>query len=58
MYHMDPTTLAAGLDTALDGFATAYGPLILLVMGFAIGLYGVKFIWGLVTTYIRVHRKA
>jgi len=50
---MDATTLGTGLDTALDGFATAYGPIVLLIVGFAVGLYGVKLAWGLLTNYVR-----
>lgn len=51
---MDPATLATGLDTLLDSFATAFGPIILLVVGFAVGIYGIKLGWGLLTNYVRV----
>lgn len=55
---MDSTTLATGVDTALDTFATDFGPIVLLVIGFAIGLYGVKLAWALLTNYVRVRRKS
>lgn len=53
---MDVATLAAGMDTALDTFGTSYGPIVLLIVGFAVGIYGVKFAWGFLTNYVRARR--
>lgn len=53
---MDPATMATGLDTALDSFATAFGPIVILVIGFAVGLFGLKLGYSLLTNYVRVRR--
>ncbi len=55
---MDATTLATGFATTLSGFGTAYGPLILTIAGFALGIYGVRFVYGLATQWIRARSKA
>jgi hypothetical protein len=51
---MDPATLAAGLTSTLGDFGTEFGPIVLVIVGFAVGLYGIKLGWGLLTNYVRV----
>lgn len=53
---MDSTTLATALDTALDTFATDFGPIVILIVGFAIGLYGVKLGYSWLTNLVRVRQ--
>lgn len=48
-----PTTLAAGFVTHLTAFASDFGPLILTVVGAALGLYGARLAYGFVTGLIR-----
>lgn len=55
---MDATTLAAGVADKIDDFATQYGPVVLTVIGIALGLYGLKFAYGWFTTHVRVRAKA
>jgi len=51
---MDATTLAAGVADKIDDFATNYGPVVLTVIGIALGLYGLKFALGWFKTHVRV----
>jgi len=50
---MDAATLAAGLASSLTDFTTEYGPIILTVVGIAVGLYGLVFAWSFVKRMIR-----
>jgi len=51
---MDPASMAAGLTSTLGDFTTSFGPVVLVIVGVAVGLYGIKLGWGLLTNYVRV----
>jgi len=41
--NMDSSYLASGITDKADEFATQYGPVVLTVIGIALGLYGLRF---------------
>jgi hypothetical protein len=55
---MDATTIAVGLASALGDFTAAFGPIVLTIVGAALGLYGVRLVYGLVTNFIRARQAA
>jgi len=55
---MTPALLAAGLASSLSDFATEYGPVVITIVGIAVGLYGLKVVWGLATSFIRARQRA
>lgn len=54
---MDPATIATGVTTALTAFTTAFGPIVLTIVGAALGLYGVRLVYGWVTNMIRARQR-
>jgi len=54
---MDSTTLATGFATTLASFASDFGPIILTVVGIAVGLYGVKVAYGWLTNLVRARAR-
>jgi len=51
---MTAELLATGLTTELTAFGTEYGPVVLIVVGIALGLYGLKFGYAWFTNMVRV----
>jgi hypothetical protein len=45
--------LSTGVSTAVSGWATAMEPLVLIVVAAALGLWGVRLVFGLVTSMIK-----
>jgi len=55
---MDVATIGAAMVTKVNDFGTQAGVLLLIVVGFALGYHLAKFVWGLVTTYLRARQTA
>jgi len=55
---MTAELLATGLATEITNFGTEYGPVVLSVVGIALGLYGLKFGYAWFTNIVRVRRAA
>ena len=49
---MDPASLAAGLIHELGGFSGGFGPVVLVIVGFAVGLYGINLCLGMLRNYV------
>jgi len=50
---LSASVLGPGVIDSLGDLASNFGPIILLIIGFAVGLYGVKLVWGILTNFVR-----